>query len=318
MAKFKDIVENSPFWAKMRFVDIINMIDISKTNKYSEMILRVLMNHHINTRYDNHDIKHFKESIKEILNIDTEGMDDVSLIMIHQKLDMFNRQDIRMIKNFMTLNEAKVLGGIDVSTVKTFQDIHNYTSLASLKSITNEFRKQVKIDYEDLEWLILRPFSFESSCKYGAGTKWCTTSESNPDHFFRYTKNGVLIYVINKKTGDKVGCYKNPDEVASEFYNMEDIRVDSMDTKLPYEILQIVRELFKTEKEPNKFINEKVWDESFSRNHEFQLKNREINVALAEPTPVREMTYETEETLYEPELPMEISEGEYWNGPMSA
>jgi hypothetical protein len=190
--------------------------------------------------------------------------------------------------------------------------------LASFKSITNEFIKQVKIDYEDLEWLILRPFSFESSCKYGAGTKWCTTSESNPDHFFRYTKNGVLIYVINKKTGDKVGCYKNPDEVASEFYNMEDIRVDSMDTKLPYEILQIVRELFKTEKEPNKFINEKVWDESFSRNHEFQLKNREINVALAEPTPVREMTYETEETLYEPELPMEISEGEYWNGPMSA
>ena len=91
-----------------------------------------------------------KESIKEILNIDTEGMDDVSLIMIHQKLDMFNRQDIRMIKNFMTLNEAKVLGGIDVSTVKTFQDIHNYTSLASLKSITNEFRKQVKIDYEDV------------------------------------------------------------------------------------------------------------------------------------------------------------------------
>jgi len=45
MAKFKDIVENSPLWAKMRFVDIVNMMDISKTNKYSDMIMRVLVNH---------------------------------------------------------------------------------------------------------------------------------------------------------------------------------------------------------------------------------------------------------------------------------
>jgi hypothetical protein len=311
MAKFKDIVESSPVWAKMRFVDIINMIDISKTNKYSEMILRVLINHHVNSRYDNDEIKHFKESIKEILNIDTEGMDDVSLIMIYQKLDMFNRQDIRMIKNFMTLNEAKVLGGIDVSTVKTFQDIHNYTSLASLKSITNEFRKQVKIDYEDLEWLILRPFSFESSCKYGAGTKWCTTSESNPDHFFRYTKNGVLIYVINKKTGDKVGCYKNLDEVASEFYDMKDIRVDSMDTNLPYDILQFVREIFQTEKQPNKFIDEKVWNESYSRNPELQLVRGTVehtNAIMEIEVPNETMDV----------INFELNQGEFWGGPALA
>jgi hypothetical protein len=311
MAKFKDIVENSPFWAKMRFVDVVNMIDISKTNKYSEMILRVLINHHVNSRYDNSEIKHFKESIKEILNIDTEGMDDVSLIMIHQKLDMFNRQDIRMIKNFMTLNEAKVLGGIDVSTVKTFQDIHNYTSLASLKSITNEFRKQVKIDYEDLEWLILRPFSFESSCKYGAGTKWCTTSESNPDHFFRYTRKGVLVYVINKKTGDKVGCYKSPDEVASEFYNMEDIRVDSMDTNLPYDILQFVREIFQTEKQPNKFIDEKVWNESYSRHPELQLVRGTVehtNAIMETEVPNETMDV----------INFELNQGEFWGGPALA
>lgn len=318
MAKFKDIVENSPFWAKMRFVDVVNMIDISKTNKYSEMILRVLINHHVNSRYDNSEIKHFKESIKEILNIDTEGMDDVSLIMIHQKLDMFNRQDIRMIKNFMTLNEAKVLGGIDVSTVKTFQDIHNYTSLASLKSITNEFRKQVKIDYEDLEWLILRPFSFESSCKYGAGTKWCTTSESNPDHFFRYTRKGVLVYVINKKTGDKVGCYKSTDEVTSEFYNMEDIRVDSMDTNLPYDILRFVREIFQTEKQPNKFINEKVWNESHSRYQELQLVRGTVEHtnAIMETEVPNEMR--TMDVVNWDVVNFELNQGEFWAAPVSA
>jgi len=324
MAKFKDIVENSPLWAKMRFVDIVNMMDISKTNKYSDMIMRVLVNHQSTLRYDEYDIKHSREFLIQTFNIDTEGMDDVSIILMRQKLDIFNRQDLQMIRNFMSLNEAKVLGGIDVSTVKTLQDIHNYTSLASLKSIGKEFRKQVKIDYEDSEWMILRPFSFEASCKYGAGTKWCTTSDSNPDHFFRYTKNGVLIYVINKKTGDKVGCFKNIGEITSEFYNIEDIRVDSMDTNLPYEILQIVRELFKTEKYPNKYIDEKVWSESFSRNHELHLKRNDLTdaepIGLAEVAVdmAREIDREVMETLNE-SLPMAVQSVEgYWDGPMSA
>ena len=305
MAKFKEIVENSPYWSKIRFIDVINMIDISKTNKYTEMIMRVLTSSYSNNnRYDMHDLTHVRESIKEILNIDTENMDIVSLIMLHQKLELFNRQDIKMIKNFMTLNELKVLGGVDVSTVKTLKDIHHYTSLASLKSISKELKKQVKIDYEDSEWLILRPFSFEASCKYGAGTKWCTTSETSPDHFFRYTRNGVLIYVINKKTGDKVGCFKNIDEVTSEFYNMVDIRVDSMDTNLPYNILQIIREIFQTEKQSNKFINEKVWEESYSRYHEYELKVSEsIDMGM--------------EILEEPMAVPSVDEG-YWDGPVSA
>jgi len=180
-----------------------------------------------------------------------------------------------------------------------------------LKSITNEFRKQVKIDYEDLEWLILRPFSFESSCKYGAGTKWCTTSESNPDHFFRYTRKGVLVYVINKKTGDKVGCYKSPDEVASEFYNMEDIRVDSMDTNLPYDILQFVREIFQTEKQPNKFIDEKVWNESYSRHPELQLVRGTVehtNAIMETEVPNETMDV----------INFELNQGEFWGGPALA
>ena len=48
MAKFKEIVENSPYWSKIRFIDVINMIDISKTNKYTEMIMRVLTSSYSN------------------------------------------------------------------------------------------------------------------------------------------------------------------------------------------------------------------------------------------------------------------------------
>ena len=76
--------------------------------------------------------------------------------------------------------------------------MNRYLSIASLKMFNKELRNQVVVDYDSDEWLLIRPITFESSIKYGAGTKWYTTSESNPDHFFRYSKRGCLIYIINK------------------------------------------------------------------------------------------------------------------------
>ena len=136
--------------------------------------------------------------------------------------------------------------------------------------------------------------------------------------FFRYTRKGVLVYVINKKTGDKVGCYKNLDEVASEFYDMKDIRVDSMDTNLPYDILQFIREIFQTEKQPNKFINEKVWNESHSRYQELQLMRGivEHTNAIMETEVPNEMR--TMDVVNWDVVNFELNQGEFWAAPVSA
>ena len=58
--------------------------------------------------------------------------------------------------------------------------------------------------YEDDTWLVVVPKNFTASCKYGANTKWCTTSEEG---YKDYTKMGDLVIVINKK--------KNPENTPS-------------------------------------------------------------------------------------------------------
>ena len=62
--------------------------------------------------------------------------------------------------------------------------------------------------YEDSNWLVVRPKTYESSCVYGAGTKWCTTSKETPSHFIRETDRNFLIYVTNKKEDKSNPLYK--------------------------------------------------------------------------------------------------------------
>ena len=60
-----------------------------------------------------------------------------------------------------------------------------------------ERREKDIFHYRDSDLIIVEPGSHESSCKYGAGTMWCTIMRNVPDHFYEYTQdNERLIYVI--------------------------------------------------------------------------------------------------------------------------
>lgn len=87
------------------------------------------------------------------------------------------------------------------------KDINQYNNLWDLdlllepikaKEKQRELEKQVDKIYEDDRFLVVMPKTHQASCKYGANTKWCTTSKSD-DHFKRYTSgNQALYYIINK------------------------------------------------------------------------------------------------------------------------
>jgi len=62
--------------------------------------------------------------------------------------------------------------------------------------------------YKDSNWLVVRPNTWEASCIYGAGTKWCTASKSSGNHFKRETNRNFLIYVINKNLSSDNVEYK--------------------------------------------------------------------------------------------------------------
>jgi len=87
------------------------------------------------------------------------------------------------------------------------KDINQYNNLWDLdlllepiktKEKQRQLEKQVDKIYEDDRFLVVMPKTHQASCKYGANTKWCTTSQSD-DHFKRYTSgNQALYYIINK------------------------------------------------------------------------------------------------------------------------
>ena len=128
--------------------------------------------------------------------------------------------------------------------------------MAELKECEKEMESQILRIFEDDEWLILRPLTFEASKKYGSNTKWCTTMERDSDHFDRYGK-GILIYTLNKKTNLKIASYKALDNPEFSFWNATDERIDSLDAQLPFEILSVIKKEVENNKVGNTSISVK-------------------------------------------------------------
>lgn len=280
MPRIKEIKETAPSWTKFNFLDVITKLDKSKTNKYTPMLIRVLTDK-INKTYQNQeDLKYIAEELGNIFGLELHNFDVAEQVIFYRLYEsILNNSDYQLINNFIELNERKIENGVDVQKIETLEDMNRYLCIASLKMVNKELRNQVVVDYDSDEWLIIRPITFEASIKYGAGTKWCTTSESNPDHFFRYSKRGCLIYIINKLNGYKVACYKNFEEKQIEFYNQEDIRVDSMMVDLPMDILGRIKDIIMSTIISNKELDVEKWTMS-----EKLIEKNQLKIRLPEPT----------------------------------
>jgi len=87
-------------------------------------------------------------------------------------------------------------------------DIFNYKSIDELKTALDQYAERQRrnykkiqganIVYESPRYLVVNPLSFESSCYYGKGTKWCTSGRDQADTFNKYNTEGKLFYIIDK------------------------------------------------------------------------------------------------------------------------
>jgi hypothetical protein len=110
---------------------------------------------------------------------------------------------------------------------------------------------------------------------YGAGTKWCTTNRDRDYQYFKYTKSGLLVYIIDNELGKKYAYYRNmeqrdnPGEVLSQFFTTMDAQVDSVDLGLPDKILKVLKDFVATSEYKCNFdhpnYERKEWEE-FQRN----------------------------------------------------
>jgi hypothetical protein len=101
------------------------------------------------------------------------------------------------------------------------KDINFYKSLSHLVEVTSYVKekksdidrkklakKQKTVVYNDDNFLVISPKSWEASCEYGSGTKWCVAGKQGQTHWDNYSKNATFFYIINKNLPDTDPLYK--------------------------------------------------------------------------------------------------------------
>jgi hypothetical protein len=170
--------------------------------------------------------------------------------------NLMSEYKVRVFAKFASYNERKLIENNDVTTYSTWDQIEQAVALADVKSLDKKLEKEIKKIYEDDEWLSLRPLSLEASMKYGANTKWCTTTESG-QYYARYASRGILIYNINKKTGYKVACFKNLDpnhDNEFSWWDVTDKKIEALESEAPSTVLEAIRNEIKEMPVPNQTL----------------------------------------------------------------
>jgi hypothetical protein len=199
----------------MTLADLISTrLDPTSSNKYLNLIGNVLKND-IEEKYGSKEFEFEVERCREVYPLYRTGTTTNAIEeFLYRRffIDSFTSDMFRTISHFIELNERGKIEENDVNKYKTLDDLAKAINISEMKSAPKEMEKAVIKIIDDERWLVLRPLTFEASLKYGANTKWCTTSREEKRHFKRYWQRGVLIYALNKETGYKFAVQKYYDE----------------------------------------------------------------------------------------------------------
>jgi hypothetical protein len=171
--------------------------------KFSKIILENRIDDFKNT----YSRKYTPEQLKKIIDL------------IPQKFLMWvgkNFDSINFNSNFNDLvNKLREFDRISSNLPLT--DVNSYNNLEQLAKAlvdyANRPRREVKkveggnVVYEDPRFFVVNPLTYQSSCYYGKGTKWCTAADT--DHqFTQYNQDGKLFYILDKTKPTNDPYYK--------------------------------------------------------------------------------------------------------------
>lgn len=234
MSKIGDLKANENH--KVNLVKILELFCNGDT-KYVEMLLRLYK-----TNSDSTTVK--VNAINKRTNIEIEKIKSLSdneiEVMYHFIDNTMLMSNIKEFQKFINYNERNLIDDKDLQEYKSFIQISGSVKKADEKIALKELEKQIKKIYEDDQWLILIPLTYESSVKYGYNTKWCTASESTSEQYKSYTRDGLLIYIIEKGK-NKTAVYKKSTNGEVSFWNQVDTRIDSIQTNFPSNIMDVIK-----------------------------------------------------------------------------
>ena len=213
-------------------IDLMGKLDTSETKKYTQFLFKILKNN-----FDN-DMKYFiKESsdrekkVNEILMANTfDGWVTKRVIG-----NLCGWDEMNLFVDFCDFMERGLTNEKDISKYDSWDMVASEVFQAKNRNLFKKAKKEVKVVYEDDQYMCIKPLTYAASVSYGYQTKWCTASVQEPSYFYNHSKEGVLVYLIDKINNVKFGFYHNNNQI--QIYNQKDDRIDSMETGLPLELL---------------------------------------------------------------------------------
>lgn len=265
--------------------DLLNRMDTSKTYKYMPLLCKIFgerfdaeKQYGLNKKSKINDLKDELVSGLTHKGITCSDLTFSELYTIHQFTDFYNYETFTTVKEFMERMDKNQMENKDVTSYPNLESLRTAVSLASLKELDKELELQVVKEFEDEKWLVVRPLTFQSSSKYGASTRWCTTYQKEKQYFARYWKRGILVYFINKENGYKFAGFKALDgDTELSFWNSADSRVDYLDIQADDYLFPIVKKILSSTKTNKDFCSEELADSVLKECEYYEIKS-EIEV----------------------------------------
>lgn len=234
----KKLKEENPE-LNINFVDILSQYDITKTKKLTPFLVKMFKKDFIREVGDE-SIKTINANHINFSEIFVHNVKNSDNIFLHRMLkdiivDYLGLQNMSNVHKIVDHLNNKRISNPDITSYSDWEDLSNQISLAELSLLNKKLSKDVEVIHQDDEWLIIKPLSFLSSITYGSNTKWCTAMRHEQEYFYRYTREGILIYALNKVDGKKFAFHSNYDGIT--VWDQVDRRIDSLQTTIPYDIL---------------------------------------------------------------------------------
>jgi hypothetical protein len=285
MSKIESLKKQFPH-LNITLLDILSQIDGTKTHKYTQLLCTLLSNSHTATsRMTSNELDKEIEYQLDRWDIPQEENPNINYIKFRLLESFYRDTDIQLFSQFKEYIERGLIDNKDITKFSTFDDVSSSVTLAEIRSVEKELTNQVIKEFEDDKWLLVRPLSFQSSVKYGAATKWCTTFQKEKNYFFKYFHRGALVYCINKITGYKVAMsgemgYDTLVEVF--FWNAEDRRMDFFSVDLDDYLIPTIKRIIKENRTNSSFLdNETLHKVAHDCNCLYHLEDDNLKVAEA-------------------------------------
>lgn len=242
----------------LNLVDLLRTVDPSKNFKYLNILTRHVMG---KFKSDKGYLEYLRGEFAQRRGITHlfDNLDSTTAMYYARLLELFfDEDDLKILAKFHDYCERGLITNCDTYQFNNLFELEKIISVVDLKSFDKQLEKEAIKVLKSGDWLLVRPLTHSAAVKYGFGTKWCTSMTKTYEHFERYSFRGILIYIINLRTGEKVAFFHNVNkdwDNETSFWNASDYRIDSIEANLPNEILTFLKSVIEYEgKVPNMFL----------------------------------------------------------------